>query len=270
MYLLRARATVSQRGGAIYLTQTSSPASETAKVSATVIRSTFRGTSAKRGGAICVYDGELTIRDSTFEQSSTTQDGGAVYVRNSNANITRTSFRDAHADSGGLLYVRNSNVTIGDSNFENGTAALGGGCIYVDEGSVAQISDSTFNYCTAIHDGGALYLEGRIDFDGESAFTSNEATQGSGGALYLAWSLSGRGANGRAVQSVADDEAHRFELRHARFERNSALLHGGAMHVDAAFLHPRKSHVLTVTPQAHFRAGMLKRDVSRMARPHPR
>ena len=112
-FCARALSTVSQRGGAIYLTRGDG---EIPIVSVTVIRSTFRGTSAKRGGAICVYDGELTIRDSTFEQSSTTQDGGAVYVRNSNANITRTSFRDAHADSGGLLYLRNSNVTIGDSN----------------------------------------------------------------------------------------------------------------------------------------------------------
>ena len=57
------------------------------------------GTHASRGGCIYVYDGTVTIKESTFEGFRVSRDGGAMYVRKTSTPMTieSTTFKNNEA-----------------------------------------------------------------------------------------------------------------------------------------------------------------------------
>ena len=101
-----------------------------------------------------------------------------------------------------------------------------GGALYVDEGSEVFNTNTLFIGCEAGRNGGAVFSEGTATFRGTSDLIANNAKTGTGGALYLAWSVTTE-----------------FELRDARFERNQAALLGGAMFIDPSMGSPNASCV---------------------------
>lgn len=78
------------------------------------------------GGALFVYDGQLTIRNSTF--TSNTAQGGSAGV----ANVTGTEGEDG-SGLGGAVFAYNSTLTVRHATFDANTADEGGGIYTVGE-----------------------------------------------------------------------------------------------------------------------------------------
>lgn len=157
------------------------------------------------GGAIYNYGiGNLTIDNSTFEQNSATQFGGAI-AYNSGAvaggefivkNNTVISGNQAEY-GGGIYFKQNAKTTntgsiINTTIKENNAGKYGGG-IYVTEGKL-DIKDSVFESNTAKDSGGALAVfEGstvnitNTDFNKNVATTYDPANKlyGQGGAILI-------------------------------------------------------------------------------------
>lgn len=99
------------------------------------------------GGAITVIDADLTVTDSTFDQTSgwsfyesdnNDGSGGAIYAGVSSASIENltVSISDSEfnnigtMDNGGAIYVECASTTVTNTDFYDNTAGIAGGAIY--------------------------------------------------------------------------------------------------------------------------------------------
>ena len=211
------------------------------------------GDSSSNGGTISLEGSNVTIKKSTFEMSSATVAGGAIFVTGNYVNITDSSFlrcnvsmsiadtgktydngggaifllgnysriincdfEQSKAREGGVVYVQGHDVTI--SNLvSNRTSALNGGSIYV-LGDNTIISESNISYSNATLSGGAVYVKGSStiidDLTADTTYAKGSVNDG-GGAIY-----------------VAGDET---EIRNSEFTHNFAnnnhAARGGALYI---------------------------------------
>ena len=178
-----------------------------AKEGTTVISgSTFEenkslGTKDQQGGGALRIEGtavEVT-GDSSFIGNTSALNGGAIYVHavQSDLTVDHASFTGNKADKNGgaIMLWSDGNVggdqafTIKNATFNDNTAAKKGGAIawlqmetVQKEGQTLTVSDSKFTGNSALN-GGAIYAEEEVIFNGETSFSSNEATE-NGGAIY--------------------------------------------------------------------------------------
>ena len=137
------------------------------------------------GGALMVYNSEVTVRQSRFLDNRSARDGGAVLAGlYAELNIEDTEFSDNSAElRGGALAVDSGTLTLVGSSFADNSARTGGALSCVGATSTAQASDTSFLGNSASN-GGAVACEGReLVFD--AVTLRNNAATGSGGALLV-------------------------------------------------------------------------------------
>ena len=152
------------------------------------------GISTTSGGAI-VSNGDVTIRDSLFQENTATEDGGAIALFPplgggiANVLITETTF--------------NSNTT-GDSTIDLGR----GGSIFVADDVSAVFDDITVEEGFAGDSGGGIFVDGGTIFLTNSQIAINEAR--------------GSDSGGGGVYVLGDGDANQFTITGTTFNGNSA------------------------------------------------
>ena len=155
------------------------------------------------GGAIKInYNRDLKIENCKFINNTSEGNGGAIYNRESNLNLIKSTFNGnvvngENRSGGGAIYNNKGDLKITDStlnsNTANGDKLSGGGAIYNNKGDL-KITDSTLNSNTAnginynsTQCGGAIYNnKGDLKIT-DSIFNSNTVNGeefGDGGAIH--------------------------------------------------------------------------------------
>ncbi len=216
----------------------------------TITGSSFDGATATGNGASIYATGSvLDISSSTFSHNATDYTG-AIYAYNySTVSMDALTFTDNTADGsgadiawsygtagtlasitstgasapngyGGSIYISSSYgaVTASDLDISDAVASYGG-ALYVTGDNDVTLTDSTFSTNTATNYGGAVdiyayYDEVALEVS-NVAFTSNAATAGSGGGLYV----------------YADTSApSTLDLTDLTFSSNTAYYNGGGLY----------------------------------------
>jgi len=211
---------------------------------------TFRGNSARHGGAIVIYEGSSNnnITNSKFNDNhvyaSNGDNGGAVYSYGSNtlyenntfhhnvaeeyggaifelvnaANTTinnctfTANYAQADAGNGGAYFSASENNTIINSKFENNWAKANGAAIFIRKNN-ALIENSSFSKNLAAR-GGAIYI-GTIEGKSPINYTINNCTFDQNGVNE---------SKGGAIYSWADE----LNITNSNFTKNMAMA-GGAI-----------------------------------------
>ncbi len=186
-----------------------------------------------KGGAFGI-NGQVTVTDCVFDSNTAGADGGALKVRGSGSlTAENCKFIGNTAANGGAIHSSGGAVTLtggADALFQNNRSIGGGhhgGALniegtfsangYTFDGNhsdatggaaiiwlgTADFTNCTFKNNTAATDGGALNLQNRDNAGStvtvtDTAFISNSAQGGSGGAIYLSGAtltLTGTGDN---------------------------------------------------------------------------
>ena len=136
-----------------------------------------------KGGTICLTGNDISLSDSSFEESYAKVTGGAIFATGNNVNITGSSFKNCNVtnSTGGALQLLGNNTQVRDCTFEDCHADYGN-AIYT-EGNYVKIINSTFENNNGPGDGGALYVVGNYSELHNSTFTNNTAGD-DGGAIY--------------------------------------------------------------------------------------
>ena len=191
------------------------------------------------GGAIYAsYQSRVIFEETSnisFIENSATSDGGAMYIYNSNLIICgRVLFEKnfASGDGGAIAIVGGVILAVNNHNiiFRNNTSPSSGGAISSTSASV-ELRNILFERNTALY-GGAVSAQGihNTNYSGvelsDVLFQRNSASYG--GAIY--------------AQDI--DRANSIKLRNTLFERNTAMLNGGAVYI--------RDSVINMTGTLHF------------------
>ncbi|AFK57506.1 DUF4347 domain-containing protein [Tistrella mobilis] len=207
-------------------------------------------TATTQGGAIyqtSAAGATLNVADSSFDQNSATNAGGAIRVEgNTSGNITfsvaDSSFTNNTTAAGGAISARTGggSTTIDRSTFTSNDAtsgSTGGGALDLADTATASeafITDSTFTQNTANAtngNGGAIYSggSGRIDLQiVRSTFDRNTASSGSGGAIAMLGTNSTTSvvnstfSGNSATYGGAIENSSALTVAHSTFSGNSA------------------------------------------------
>ena len=139
------------------------------------------------GGAIySMMPNGMTIKNSNFDQNTSTADAGAIYVEcTSLVTITDCSFTGNKAtNNGGAIYMSAGTCVIEECVFSS-NSAVDGGAIYTGTGTVDEpntITGGSFSGNTASGNGGAIYSVGIALIGGGVVVENNSAVNG--GAIY--------------------------------------------------------------------------------------
>jgi predicted outer membrane repeat protein len=164
------------RGGAVYCDTST----------ATLIHNTFEMNTSGFGGAVWCSGGQsLTITDNEFISNVADFSGGAIASRETGTSITTNTFElNTAANDGGAIYCDQSSTnSISTNEFHNNSATGNGGAIAWVSSTVTVDFNLFKENSGAL--GGAVYVNdlagGGID---RNTFDKNEATSGSGAAIY--------------------------------------------------------------------------------------
>lgn len=190
----------------------------------------YTGNYATRAGVFYNYR-SMTILKGTFENNTSTSNGGAIYLPSSSGAIlhiggdtktetTQVFFRNNTSGGAGGAISSSGTLVLRNVLLEGNTAATNGGAVAGNGGyDNISIYDSTFKGNSATENGGAIYLKNTCSSVNvellayTSLFTENTAT-GNGGAVYVT-------------------EDARAYLREVTFDKNSSTGSGGAIGVSA-------------------------------------
>ncbi|HBU02459.1 MAG TPA: hypothetical protein DEB20_08005 [Acidimicrobiaceae bacterium] len=140
------------------------------------------------GGGLYLYQGSLTIIDSTISNNvaETGTGGGIAFEDGPFTIVSSTISGNTAGDSGGGIWIDDSLATISDSTISGNVSGDDGGAIYLYE-TLMTISNSTLSGNSAAT-GGALYIrnddEESTTFIENSTISGNHATQ-DGGAIFI-------------------------------------------------------------------------------------
>ena len=173
------------------------------------------------GGALIVFNSNLTIDDCHFDGNSANV-GGAIFIESESTVFIMNSVfsfnhaSDCHAQGGALFIKGMSKVNISTTTFENNKSDQDGGIIYAVNATLI-ISNSSISDNSANKNGGAVITEQIIELILNTIrFENNRASQ-DGGAVYLSNSL----GNSSVWQVVVYD---------CSFTRNEAHRNGGGIY----------------------------------------
>jgi hypothetical protein len=124
----------------------------------------FGNRSQASGGALYVYQSQLTLIDSVLHDNTAADVGGALAVEESRVIVERSAFGANGAAFGGAIGAIGvtSRVELVASRVENNTAANSGGGVALSVPDVT-ITASTFSGNAAEYAGGGVYLLGVAD-----------------------------------------------------------------------------------------------------------
>lgn len=165
-------------GGALYVAN--------ASCGLTINGYTFESNSAYRGGAIWLVSGMTAdVNTSKFTSNTASNEGGAIYVGEATLNAISTDFAGNEAPNGGAISVGVATETESTSTAEDGTETTTTEITYTDGTLTVENCDFTSNKATA-GTAGAVYLisgTATLTSSDDSTFASNEAQAGNGGAI---------------------------------------------------------------------------------------
>jgi uncharacterized repeat protein (TIGR01451 family) len=200
------------------------------------------GNLAGSGGGIGVMSwSALTLTQTTVSSNTATGDGGGIYIANQSAatiyHSTITSNTSSGSYGGGIhAAAPNTTLSISDSTIEDNYAALNGGGVYHNAGSLT-IQDSTvISNAAGGNGGGILKAGGTLNVDG-STIISNTAGEDGGGistssnvSAISNSTLSGNRANGtNAAGGGIFNDGH-ATLANVTLVGNVSNHHGGGIH----------------------------------------
>jgi len=89
------------------------------------------------GGAVCLYDSTLEVRDTTFVDNYVVWDGGAIYLDRTDATVSDCRFEGNEAGNGGggAIYLDEGHLEVTRSGFFDNEAIDGGGLYLADHSS---------------------------------------------------------------------------------------------------------------------------------------
>ncbi len=202
-------------------------------------------------GAGFIYfmdNSELSVKGSLFENNSTNNDGGGMYISSVGASvlIDDTEFNNNSSTGYGggaiMLFADSSDVVISNADFtENLGATGGGGAIYFgsNDGTLT-VSNTVFNRNTNTFGGAvANFATGSLAVYRDCAFIENAGATGGGGALTNGFGVrlevenclfeNNTGTVGAAIRVQNDDVITAY--KGATFDGNIASSGGGAIFV---------------------------------------
>lgn len=141
---------------------------------------------AVRGAAVSISDGELIMTGGTFDTNISKTVGGAIYAEESNVTISRGTFTACEATQGCGLYNNNGNAVVSGGTFSGNLATLYGGAIagygVYSTTTVSGAAVLTGNEATY---GGALSVQnyGTLEVGGGTISSNTAYLQG--GAIYI-------------------------------------------------------------------------------------
>ena len=148
-------------------------------------------TNPAAGGAIRVENdaqNALTVRHSTFANTASSEDGGAIKSLGANILIEDSTFTGGAATRhGGAIATEGAgNLDINRCTFSANTAGDRGGAVYARSTGTLVVLSSTFTHNTADKRGGGLNGEGTYSVWAEdNLFEGNSVPNGDGGGFYL-------------------------------------------------------------------------------------
>jgi predicted outer membrane repeat protein len=210
-------------GGAIEYTN-----NQTASINGTTFTSNIAGS----GGAISALGGgtdSLTIFGASFNNNSASDgDGGAILnyagpLKIYSSNFTQNTALFSNNGGGAIATIQNLSVvnTVFDTNSTNQESQGGGAILISGTGLQLDLIGCVFTKNSAGSDGGAIYNNGAIAHITSSAFSTNKANAGQGGAIY----------------NLANMSLSTTTINNSTFNNNSAV-NGGALQSDAAGSYP--------------------------------
>jgi len=173
------------------------------------------------GGAIIGFDSSLQVENSDFLDNTSNYLAGSIYMNESEAQITSSSFAGNIAVTGGAIVNHLSHLTVESCTLENNTADGDayegpwghgyGGAFYAENQGESTISGCTFSGNEASELGGAVCVTESSLIVIDSVFEENSSTgdDSQGGAVY--------------------QELGPMEISGSAFTNNSAGLQGGAI-----------------------------------------
>lgn len=186
------------------------------------------------GGAIYATGSNVTITDSKFESNNSVERGGAIYSAGGGTltligtDETKAIFstNSSTGHNGGAIAIGSGTLNVTGYVFDGNEGKYGGAIALNNNANITgtlKTSIFTSNVATT-GDGGAIYVSS-VKADGKQLavedckFEANTATNGRGGAIYIA------GATPVTVTGTTED---------ALFSRNIAK-NGGAIYIDKGF-----------------------------------
>jgi predicted outer membrane repeat protein len=147
----------------------------------------------ERGGAMVVWPGYVTIRDSTFEGNWADEDGGAICIdylwgaTSATTSIARCTFRSNGAHGrGGAIYGKKATCEISDCLFEGNEAPRGGAaCVYLKGTAYPKLTRCTFVENSA-EMGAGVFCENAAPIIQDCLFLENSAHLWAGGVCGVA------------------------------------------------------------------------------------
>ena len=156
--------------------------------SVTIRDVTFRNNSAAiGGGALLCNSAAPTLDNVSFEgNTGGSLGGGAILAIGCTLTVSDASFTGQTSRAGAGIYSLTSQVTLNDVTFAQNEAAVGGGAIFSDSGTLI-IRGGVFdrNTATGTLGGGAIYDVGGTGRINNTVFAGNEVGSGPGGALGM-------------------------------------------------------------------------------------
>jgi len=167
-----------------------------------VTDSSFTGNRAFDGGALYIDSGTVVTLTRTIFTNNSAGYGGAI-ESNGEVQIDYSTFRQNQATvgDGGALWVLNSDADITYSTFSNNSAQTTGGAISCYANTLSVIHSTLSDNQAAGH-GGGIYSTCNVNLT-NSTLSSNRAVGQGGGALYQA----GDGSANIAAVTIAGNSA---------------------------------------------------------------
>lgn len=145
---------------------------------------TFENTRGEYGGAICVQQGILDIKNSNFYNCTSYNFGGAITCFNTmGVTISKSKFNKCHSidDAGGAIYFVNSNFIGSDLEIIDCSATFGGAITTLST-DVNLTGISCYDNAAKWNGGAIYHMYGDFTLT-DSVFNNNSALNG--GALYI-------------------------------------------------------------------------------------
>ena len=164
---------------------------------------------ASEGGAICNYNGKVSVSRSEFNSNTSQKSGGAI------ANLgygiletDETEFKANHADKNGGAIINFAELTLNNSKFHRNSTRNDGGAINNQRDANLKIKDTEFESNEAEKYGGAMINYGKTDLR-NSKFKQNSATNDGG--------------------AISNQKIGSMDITHTEFTGNYAEIVGGAI-----------------------------------------
>jgi predicted outer membrane repeat protein len=210
---------------------------------------------ANWGGGVLGLDASLTLTDCLFEENAAAR-GGGMHLRDGSLAMleTCTFSTNEGANAAGGIYCGSSELSVTGCSFEGNSSAEGGG-VRCESGATAIVDGCLFSMNTALNHGGAIFCQeqcvtriAETVFEGNMT-TSNQHPTNGGGAVCCDHVVSNTivdcefsdnhvlGDDGRGgallLKFIA---AEQDTIRGCIFTGNTAVVSGGASHLQAAYM----------------------------------